>query len=110
MLTIDHDRAVARARALNLHSHLDSAFLAIMEQVSSESPLTLNTAVAALDNDQILEYAAFLYESRSQQDLDRRCKDSPPSEESDREWLLNEHQACLARKIASVAADLDAQS
>jgi len=107
MQHIDHARAVERARALKLHSPLDAAFLAIMEQISPVKPLTLDAAVAALDNDQILEYAAFLFQSRTHEDLERPCRSQPPSAESEREWLLTEDQACLARKIAAVASDLD---
>lgn len=110
MLIVDHTTALERARNIKLYSNLDAAFLVVAEQIFSCKNVQLEDAVKLLNNNQILDYAAFLYESRSRQDLERNCHDAPPSNESEREWLLTEDDACLARTIAAVAADLDADS
>ncbi|MBU2754199.1 hypothetical protein HFU84_13910 [Acidithiobacillus sp. CV18-2] len=106
-MKIDQASAVERALALKLHSALDAAFIAVAEQLNAGKPVTLDEAVRLLNNDQILDYAAFLYQSRSQQELDMGCKEHPPSAASEREWLLNEKEICLARSIADVAAHLE---
>lgn len=107
MLQIDQQAALQRAKALHLHSDLDAAFLAAAEQPSPGKVLTLYDAVKLIDNDQVLEYSAFLYESRTRVNLENNCPGSPPSAESLREWLMSEESACLARLIAAVAAELD---
>lgn len=106
-MKIDREQAVQRASKLPLHSTLDAAFLAVAEQLNHGKEVTLGEAVRLLNNDQILDYAAFLYESRDQGDLDRDCIAHPPTEESKREWELNEEETCLARAISDVAARLD---
>jgi len=104
---IDQEKAIKRALELYTTSALDAAFLAVIEQIYPEQKLTLTKAASLLNNDQILDYAAFLYESRTRSDLHRDCRQIPPSAESEREWLLSEDDACMARAIAGVAMEVD---
>lgn len=110
MKKIDHQQAIQRALALRLHSALDAAFLAVSEQLCGCDSVTLDAAVKVIDNDQVLDYAAFLYQSQTRQSLSGSCAEHPVSVESEREWELTESEACLARSIAQVAAEVDAQS
>ncbi|MCE5388440.1 MAG: hypothetical protein K0041_07670 [Acidithiobacillus sp.] len=107
MQKINLEKAVERAKSLPVHSALDQAVIAVAEQILDHGDLDLNKAVEVINNNQILEYAAFLYESLRSQELEKDCVENPPSLESEREWSLQEDQICLARAIAQAAVKIE---
>lgn len=100
MTTIDLQMALDRGMSLNDEKTLDAATIAVAEQFSAQSHLSLGAAVAALDNDQVAELAGFLSESMSYQQLEEACDTQRYDLEQAREWSVTSAQYCLAHEIA----------
>lgn len=100
MTTIDLQMALDRGMSLNDEKTLDAATIAVAEQFSAQSHLSLGAAVATLGNDQIAELAGFLSESMNYQQLENACDTQHYDLEQAREWSVTDAQYCLAHEIA----------
>ncbi|MHB8115896.1 MAG: hypothetical protein ACYDC7_01070 [Acidithiobacillus ferrivorans] len=102
-MAIDRQLALARALMLKDEKSLDAATIAVAEQLSGKTHLTLGEAVSVLGNNQIAEVAGFLSESLNCQQLEQVCDTDTYDLEQAREWEVTEPQYCLAHEIALIA-------
>ncbi|MHB8236389.1 MAG: hypothetical protein ACYDDD_02860 [Acidithiobacillus ferrivorans] len=102
-MSIDRQLALSRALMLKDEKCLDAATMAVAEQLSGKTHLTLGEAVSVLGNDQIAEVAGFLSESLNGQQLEQACDTDTYDLEQAREWEVTEAQYCLAHEIALIA-------
>ncbi|MHB1320501.1 MAG: hypothetical protein ACYCY0_02900 [Acidithiobacillus ferrivorans] len=102
-MAIDRQLALARALMLKDEKSLDAVTIAVAEQLSGKTHLTLGEAVSVLGNNQIAEVAGFLSESLNCQQLEQVCDTDTYDLEQAREWEVTEPQYCLAHEIALIA-------
>lgn len=102
-MSIDRNLAVQRALAMAGESPLDAATIAVAEQLTEKSNLTLDEAVAALENNQIAELAGFLTETKTCKELEAPCDTSGLDHRQMVEWEVDPRDYCIAHEIALLA-------